>query len=239
MLRGVAVGLKLTMASRHHRARRASSRWGWRGAMSDSEPRWRCSRAACVGYLALAGYWCWQLWERFGNPLFPFANQIFRSPYLPAEAMRDSRWLARGSLDYLSPPFDMALGIDRATAGDPLPGWSVPARPAGGSGVGWRCGWPADGRRCHPASAVPARLCPGRLRRRGRSLSTTTATPPFWSSWPRSCSSYWFRRRFPGCTAVLLVAATALLLLTSSVGSLGTAGLGRALVQHQAPAPGA
>jgi len=64
-----------------------------------------------LGYLALAGYWCWQLWERFGNPLFPFANQIFRSPYLPVEAMRDSRWMAGSLMDYLSPPFDMALGM--------------------------------------------------------------------------------------------------------------------------------
>jgi len=66
---------------------------------------------SAAGYLALAGYWCWQLWKRFGNPIFPFANQIFQSPYLPAQAFRDSRWIGDGPMDYLSPPFDMALGM--------------------------------------------------------------------------------------------------------------------------------
>ncbi len=65
---------------------------------------------AVLGYLALAGHWCWLMWERFGNPLFPLANNIFRSPYLPAEAIRDMRWAAQGPLDYLTPPFQMAIG---------------------------------------------------------------------------------------------------------------------------------
>ncbi len=63
-----------------------------------------------LGYAALAGYWCWLLWERFGNPLFPFANQIFRSPFLPPEAIRDTRWAAQGPLDIVATPLAMALG---------------------------------------------------------------------------------------------------------------------------------
>ena len=63
-----------------------------------------------LGFVAFGGTWCWRLWERFGNPLFPFANQIFRSPYLPAEAIRDTRWVARGPLDLLATPWAMALG---------------------------------------------------------------------------------------------------------------------------------
>jgi hypothetical protein len=50
------------------------------------------------------------MWERFSNPLFPLANNIFRSPYLPAEAIRDLRWVAQGPLDYLTPPLQMAVG---------------------------------------------------------------------------------------------------------------------------------
>jgi hypothetical protein len=63
-----------------------------------------------LGFVAFAGTWCWRLWERFGNPLFPFANQIFRSPYLPAEAIRDPRWVAEGPWDLLATPFSMAVG---------------------------------------------------------------------------------------------------------------------------------
>ena len=63
-----------------------------------------------LGFVAFGGIWCWRLWERFGNPLFPFVNQVFRSPYLPAEAIRDTRWVARGPLDLLATPWAMALG---------------------------------------------------------------------------------------------------------------------------------
>ena len=63
-----------------------------------------------LGFVAFGGAWCWRLWERFGNPLFPFVNQIFRSPYLPSEAIRDPRFVARGPLDLLETPWAMALG---------------------------------------------------------------------------------------------------------------------------------
>lgn len=63
-----------------------------------------------LGFAAFAGIWCGRLWVRFGNPLFPYANQIFRSPYLPAEALRDTRFGARGPLDLLATPWAMALG---------------------------------------------------------------------------------------------------------------------------------
>jgi hypothetical protein len=63
-----------------------------------------------LGFAAFGGTWCWRMWVRFGNPFFPFANQIFRSPYLPAEAVRDPRWVASGPLDLLATPFSMALG---------------------------------------------------------------------------------------------------------------------------------
>lgn len=65
---------------------------------------------ATLGFLAVAGYWCWQMWRHFENPLFPLANHIFKSPYLPPEAIRDLRWAAHGLSDYLSPPLLMALG---------------------------------------------------------------------------------------------------------------------------------
>ena len=37
-----------------------------------------------AGLLATIGYWCWELWTRYGNPIFPYANQWFRSPWWEA-----------------------------------------------------------------------------------------------------------------------------------------------------------
>ena len=65
---------------------------------------------SAVGFATTAGYWCLQLAFRFGNPLFPFANQIFRSPWFEPHFFRDERFEARGLLDVLRPPLDLALG---------------------------------------------------------------------------------------------------------------------------------
>jgi hypothetical protein len=67
-----------------------------------------------LGFLATNGLWSARLLARFGNPLFPFANQVFRSPYFAPEFLRDMRWVARDGWDYLRPPLDIALGrMDR------------------------------------------------------------------------------------------------------------------------------
>ncbi|HJQ58662.1 MAG TPA: hypothetical protein VJ890_17265 [Vineibacter sp.] len=34
-----------------------------------------------AGIATTGAYWMWVLWRHFGNPLFPFYNQIFRSPW--------------------------------------------------------------------------------------------------------------------------------------------------------------
>jgi hypothetical protein len=109
LLAGASLGLKLTMAP-------AVLALGCLVALAAATKRigfgsafW-CLGGTVLGYLAVAGYWCWQLWRRFGNPIFPFANQVFRSPYVPTQAIRDPRWGANGLMDYLSPPLDMALG---------------------------------------------------------------------------------------------------------------------------------
>lgn len=33
--------------------------------------------AAIAGFVAVYGYWGWQLWENFGNPFFPFYHSLF------------------------------------------------------------------------------------------------------------------------------------------------------------------
>ena len=49
--------------------------------------------AGIVGGLISAGYWWWELWSRFGNPLFPFLNNLFESPYVAAVSFMDKRFL--------------------------------------------------------------------------------------------------------------------------------------------------
>jgi len=65
---------------------------------------------AVAGYLLVGGYWCWQLWRHFGNPLFPFANQIFHSPFMSSTWLNDPNWRPHTIADYLRPPLDMMLG---------------------------------------------------------------------------------------------------------------------------------
>ncbi len=108
-LAGVSVGLKLTMGP-------PALALGALIALRVLRRHLRIGAAvaflggAVLGFLATAGHWCWMLWERFGNPLFPFANQVFRSPYLPAEAIRDPRWAIQGPWDLVAMPVLMALG---------------------------------------------------------------------------------------------------------------------------------
>lgn len=47
-----------------------------------------------VGFLLIDGYWMMVLWQNFGNPLFPFYNHIFKSPfYYPVPYVIPSRGL--------------------------------------------------------------------------------------------------------------------------------------------------
>lgn len=109
---GVATSLKLTMATYHvalvaalllavwHRRARAA------GALAFVP-------GSILGFLATGGFWCLKLWKMFGNPIFPFANHIFHSPYFTDPEARDFRWAAVTLRDYLRPPLDMALGETR------------------------------------------------------------------------------------------------------------------------------
>jgi hypothetical protein len=48
---------------------------------------------AALGFLAVAGHHMLALWHAFGNPTFPYLNQLFQSPYWEPEAVRDVRFL--------------------------------------------------------------------------------------------------------------------------------------------------
>jgi hypothetical protein len=61
--------------------------------------------AALLGFLAVAGHHMLVLWHDFGNPTFPYLNQIFQSPYWESEAVRDVRFIPQGFWQLITYPF--------------------------------------------------------------------------------------------------------------------------------------
>jgi hypothetical protein len=70
---------------------------------------------AVVGGLGTGGAWAWWLWEEFGNPVFPFYNEIFRSPEAAFESIADVRFMPRSLLEAVAYPFYWAVGDHRSS----------------------------------------------------------------------------------------------------------------------------
>jgi hypothetical protein len=109
-LGGAAVGVKLTMAAPHVGLTVLAT---WLA--------WKHRRPALLGAFVLGsvagwgltnGWWAVEMWRRLGNPLFPFLNDIFQSPFAPATPLRDLRWRSGGFPMWLLPAVDAALGIN-------------------------------------------------------------------------------------------------------------------------------
>lgn len=103
---GAAAGLKLTMLAPAAALTLALGVTHPRkGAMLT-----RFAVGGIVGFLATGGWWCGRLLERFANPVFPFLNGIFRSPFFRLENTIDARFRARAWWEALSLPLDMTMG---------------------------------------------------------------------------------------------------------------------------------
>jgi hypothetical protein len=111
-LGGVATGLRLTAAADHLALCLVVMLFAARGRSPREVLRAGAilGLGGALGFAVVDGLWSWKLFERFGNPLFPFANQIFHSPYFAPEFLRDARWVARDAGDVLRVPLDLALG---------------------------------------------------------------------------------------------------------------------------------
>jgi len=105
LLLGVAVGLKLTNAVFalgllavlpfvRDRNTRWPSRLFWYGL------------GGIAGFLLINGTWAWQLYSRFGNPLFPYFNGLFASPDFPAFNIRNYRFVPDSLSQALSFPWN-------------------------------------------------------------------------------------------------------------------------------------
>jgi hypothetical protein len=153
MLLGLAFGLKLTNAIYLF----AIPGFFVGGSETPRTRLWRLALTAAgtaAGFLTIAGWWHLQLWRRFANPVFPFANTLFRSPDFPARALRDDRFLPRSPWDIVHFPIYWMFG------GSPTPGLLSPSAEIdphdarflfviiGIAGLALACAWPLMRRRC-------------------------------------------------------------------------------------------
>jgi len=82
-----------------------------------------CGGGALVGFLAVAGHHMLILWLDFGNPTFPYLNQIFQSPYWEPEAVRDVRFLPQDFWQLITYPFYWATVDTYIVAEPPFRDW--------------------------------------------------------------------------------------------------------------------
>jgi dolichyl-phosphate-mannose-protein mannosyltransferase len=61
--------------------------------------------AAILAFLAVAGHHLLTLWQDFANPVFPFLNDIFRSPYYEPRSIRDVRFVQHDFWQLIAHPF--------------------------------------------------------------------------------------------------------------------------------------
>jgi hypothetical protein len=82
-------------------------------AVAVVAPDWR-SRVRVLGWIAFGfvmamvltlGPWAWLVWRRYGNPIFPLMNSLFRSEWYPPISVRDLRYLPRSALQAVFYPF--------------------------------------------------------------------------------------------------------------------------------------
>jgi len=71
--------------------------------------------AVLAGLLLGAGYWWMTMWERFGNPLFPQFNNIFRSPMAQQMGVIDNHHTPQSLLETVFWPLVFAFDVARVS----------------------------------------------------------------------------------------------------------------------------
>jgi hypothetical protein len=69
------------------------------------------------GLAAAGGYWLYEMWSHFGNPLFPYFNSVFQSPMASAVDYSDVRFLPSGWLEWLFFPLVFTVDPGHTTEG--------------------------------------------------------------------------------------------------------------------------
>lgn len=62
-----------------------------------------------AGMALFSGHWMWHLWTYYQNPLFPYFNDVFRSPWGVPEAYRDDKFIPHGLVASLLFPFTWVM----------------------------------------------------------------------------------------------------------------------------------
>lgn len=86
----------------------------WRSAL-------RYSVGVALGFLMTNGWWAYVLWQKFGNPIFPLYNAIFRSPDFLTKNFADARMLHDGHWSWATLPFTMLSSRQMAYAENAAP----------------------------------------------------------------------------------------------------------------------
>jgi len=107
LLMGLAVGLKLTAMV--YLVGACAALLPWRLRREEIRALVVYGLAAAAGILASHGAWSWVLYQRFGNPVFPFFNAIFRSPWESPHNFADMRFFPATAWGYLTYPLDWAV----------------------------------------------------------------------------------------------------------------------------------
>jgi len=61
------------------------------------------------GFLVTSGYHLFRMWRLFSNPVFPFMNNVFQSPFWENVSTRDERFLPKSISDFFFYPFEWAI----------------------------------------------------------------------------------------------------------------------------------
>ena len=61
--------------------------------------------AGILGFFVTNGYFMWRLWSEYQNPVFPFYNEIFKSPYFENINFDEYRFYPRFAAQWLFYPF--------------------------------------------------------------------------------------------------------------------------------------
>ena len=138
LLAGIAIGLKLTAAPFAVGLAVATLLVRPELGRGRARSAARFAAGALAGAALFGGAWWGWLWLRFGDPVFPYFNDLFHSPWTAALADRDTRFLPHGVWQVLGYPLFWAFG--RSTLVSELPvrdprialGWIAAA------GLAWR-----------------------------------------------------------------------------------------------------
>ena len=109
-LLGAAAGLKLTFCP-YAAAAGMTLTLFYKQLKNPLKTIFLFSAAVLTGFLITYGYWGWILWKNYQNPVFPFFNSVFHSPYWQGEDYKDVRYFDKSITVLFFYPFLMFCNV--------------------------------------------------------------------------------------------------------------------------------